>query len=483
MLSKSQYTKGLQCPKSLWLYKFRRELENKDIDDTKFNIGNEVGKLAKEYFGGGMEIEFDEGDFAKMAKKTSELIKAGTQIIYEATFMANGVFAMADILVKNGDGYEIYEVKSSTSVKDYHLDDISVQWYCISSVLPLEKACIMHINNSYERDGELNLKELFCVEDVTEQVLGKQSEVKQNLDDLNLMLTKEEPKVKIGTQCHEPFWCGFSQYCFKDVPEFCVLNLYRINKAKAYELYHGGIVSYEDILKSNINLNQTQTLQVSVGEEPYIDKAAIKDFISKVRFPINFFDFETFADAVPRFDRQRPYAQVPFQYSLHILHEDGRLEHFEFLGDGVSDPRENLVKSMLKNITKQGSVIAYNMSFEKSRISELAAFVPEFKDELSALNDRFIDLIVPFRSLGYYDKNFHGSFSIKSVLPALFPNDKELSYKALEINNGGMASNEYANIVNLTDKKEIARVRQNLLKYCGLDTLAMVRIFEKLRSV
>ncbi|MFL1707447.1 DUF2779 domain-containing protein [Campylobacter sp. MOP7] len=483
MLSKSQYTRGLQCPKSLWLYKFRRYLENKYIDNTKFEIGNEVGRLAQEYFKGGILIEFDPSNFESMAERTKELIDSGAKIIYEATFISNGVFAMADILVKNGSEYEIYEVKSSTSVKDYHIDDISVQWYCISSVLPLKKACIMHIDNSYERVGKINLNELFHIEDITNIVIAKQDEVRDNLTNLNNMLSLDEPDIKIGTQCYSPFECSFSQHCFKDVPEISILNLYRINQTKAYDMYHNGIVSYEDILKSDISLTETQRLQVSTNDNsPYIDKSIIDEFISNVKYPINFLDFETFQDAIPRFDHQRPYAQVTFQYSLHILHEDGRLEHFEFLGDGVNDPRQALAKDMLKKITKQGSIMAYNMSFEKSRIKELAELLLELKDELLALNERFIDLLVPFRSLGYYDKNFHGSFSIKSVLPALFPNNKELSYKELDIQNGGDASSEYANLIYQTDKKEIEKVRQNLLKYCHLDTLAMVEIFKKLQD-
>ena len=484
MLSKSQYTRGLQCPKSLWLYKFRRDLENRYIDNTKFEIGNEVGRLAQEYFKGGVLIEFDSSNFNMMAKKTKELIDGGESIIYEATFIANGIFAMADILVKNGDEYEIYEVKSSASVKDYHIDDISVQWYCISSVLPLKKACIMHIDNSYERIGEIDLSKLFHIEDITDIVIAKQDEVKDKLANLNNMLKLNEPDIKIGTQCYDPFECSFSEHCFKDVPEISILNLYRFNRSKAYDMYHSGIVTYEDVLKSGMNLTQTQRLQVSAKDNsPYIDKSIIDEFISKVKYPINFLDFETFQDAIPRFDHQRPYAQVAFQYSLHILHEDGRLEHFEFLGDGINDPRQALAKDMLKKITKQGSIMAYNMSFEISRIKELAGLLPDIKDELLALNERFIDLLVPFRSLGYYDKNFHGSFSIKSVLPALFPNNKELSYKELDIQNGGDASSEYANLIYQTDRKEIERVRDNLLKYCHLDTLAMVEIFKRFKDL
>ncbi|WP_226814429.1 DUF2779 domain-containing protein [Aliarcobacter butzleri] len=199
---------------------------------------------------------------------------------------------------------------------------------------------------------------------------------------------------------------------------------------------------------------------------------------------MNFFDFETFQNAIPRFDNQRPYMQIPFQYSLHILHEDGTMEHKEFLGDENTDPRTNLITQMLSDITSTGSIMAYNQSFEMSRIKELADFDTDRKDELLALNERFVDLIVPFRGRGYYHPDFNGSFSIKSVLPAMFPNNDELNYKKLgSIQNGGDAMDTFANLYLLKDKSKREEIRKDLLAYCYLDTLAMVRIFEKLKEI
>ena len=176
--------------------------------------------------------------------------------------------------------------------------------------------------------------------------------------------------------------------------------------------------------------------------------------------------------------------QIPFQYSLHILHEDGTLEHKEFLGDENSDPRDALINQMLKDITLNGSIMAYNQAFEITRIKELANYNIEKKDELLALVDRFVDLIVPFRGRGYYHPNFNGSFSIKSVLPAMFPNNDELNYKKLgSIQNGGDAMDTFANLYLLKEKSKRDEIRKDLLAYCHLDTLAMVRIFEKLKEI
>jgi len=486
-LSKSQYIRGLQCHKSLWLYKNRPEL--RDAPDAQsesaFNTGYQVGDLAKELFPNGIEIEFDSSNFHGMIEKTKELIASGTEVIYEATFKEDGIFAMADILVKNGDAWDIYEVKASTKVKEYHINDTAIQWYALSKAINLNRAYVVHVNNQYVRDGELNIKELFTIEDITDLVQDKQYEIESNLDEMEQMLKCDMPDIDIGGQCSNPYSCDFRGHCWKHIPHPSVFNLYWMNGAKKFEMYYKGMITYDDI-PSDFRLNDTQTLQINTAKtgKPYINKDIIKDFLETIVYPINFFDFETFQNAVPRFDRQRPYMQMPFQYSLHILHVDGTLEHKEFLGDENSDPRDALITQMLDDITPTGSIVAYNQSFEMSRIKELATFKQNKKSELLALNERFVDLIVPFRRRGYYHPNFNGSFSIKSVLPSMFPDDPELDYKKLgSVQNGGDAMDAFANLYLLKDKSKLDGIKKDLLSYCRLDTLAMVRIWEKLHTI
>ena len=264
-----------------------------------------------------------------------------------------------------------------------------------------------------------------------------------------------------------------------------IFNLYSMHKAQKFEIYEQGIIQYDDI-PEDYSLDAVQRLQVDTSKTktPYIDKEIINDFLNTIEYPINFFDFETFQNAIPRFDGQRPYMQIPFQYSLHILHEDGTLEHKEFLGDENSDPREALIEQMLQDITPTGSIVAYNQGFEKGRIKELAMFSEMRHDDLLALNERFVDLIVPFRRRGYYHPDFNGSFSIKAVLPAMFPNDDELDYKKLgSIQNGNAAMDTFANLHLIEDKSKINEIKKDLLAYCRLDTLAMVRIWEKLHQI
>jgi len=483
MLSKSQYTRGLQCHKSLWLYKHKPKLRTlpDEHQESLFASGQTVGELAKGLFPGGVEIEFTPDDFGGMARKTKELIDSGVDVIYEATFRDNGIFAMADILVNTPEGWDVYEVKASTKVKPYHQDDAAIQWYALLAVLPLHRAFIVHVDNQYVRNGELDLHGLFAIVDITEIVQAKQALIPEKLNAMVSMLNAGEVSIDIGPHCSDPFDCDFQAYCWSHIPERSVFNLYRMSGNRKFELYRQGKIRFEDLVFGN-DLNETQLIQVTtaLSQVEHINAPVILSFLEKLEYPLNFFDFETFQEAIPRFDGQRPYMQMPFQYSLHIVSEASEIVHREFLGDENTDPREELTNRMLGDITPKGSIVAFNMGFEKGRISELAEAFPQYEENLLELNERFVDLIEPFRGLGYYHPDFNGSFSIKSVLPAMFPDEPELDYKQLEIQDGGMAMDTFANLHRLQDSNRRKELRDGLLAYCRLDTLAMVKILIKL---
>jgi hypothetical protein len=449
-----------------------------------FDTGHAVGTLATQLFPGGVEIEFDHKNFDGMIQKTRELIDQGVETIYEATFKEKGVFVMADILHKGEQGWEIYEVKSATKVKPYYIDDASSQWYALSQGLDLSKVSIVYINNQYVRKGSLDVHDLFTIEDVTEQVITNQEYIEQNLANLESMLKGEVPGIEIGPYCSDPNACDFLDYCWKHIPEVSIFNLYLMRTNKKFDLYYQGIVRPEDI-PDDYELSDKQQIQVmcSLKDEVYIDKEVISNFLDKLVYPLSFFDFETFQNAIPRFDGQRPYMQMPFQYSLHILNDMGEMNHKEFLGDEKSDPRRALCEQMLEDIPPTGTILAFNKSFEIMCINDLARDFPEFSVPLTSLIDRFEDLIEPFRGEGYYHPAFNGSFSIKSVLPAMFPYDPELDYKGLNIQDGGMAMNTFAKLHEIDDPDEVASIRDDLLAYCHLDTLAMDKIWEKLSSI
>jgi len=485
-LSKSQYIRGLQCHKSLWLYKNNPELREIANHQTEslFNTGHTVGELAKELFPHGVEIAFDASNFNGMIEKTKELIANGTEVIYEATFSENGIFTMVDVLVKNGDAWDMYEVKASTQVKEVHTNDTAIQWYPLSSTLNLHKAYVVHINNQYVREGALDVKALFTVEDITANVIEKQKGIKAELLEMQSILEGDVPDIDIGKHCDDPYSCDFSSHCWEHVPKENSVFDISYAMGKQWTLYEQGIVHIDDI-PNDFHFGANATLQIAQhkSQKVIIDKPQIKAFLDTIKYPINFFDFETFQNAIPRFDKQRPYAQMPFQYSLHILHEDGKLEHKEFLGDENGDPREPLAIQMLEDITPTGSIVAYSQGFEKGKIRDLAEYLPTLSDNLLAFNERFVDIANPFQYKHYYHPKFNGRYSIKIVLPTLFPNDDELDYKKLgSVQNGGDAMDTFANLHLLKDKSKIDEIKKDLLAYCRLDTLAMVRLWEKLHK-
>ncbi|MFP4487427.1 MAG: DUF2779 domain-containing protein [Campylobacterales bacterium] len=481
-LSKSQFIRGTKCHKSLWLYKNRPELREQpdSSQEALFDTGYQVGDMAKMLFLNGVEIEFDTSNFDGMEQKTKELIDSGEKTIYEATFKKDCMFAMADILHRGENGWEVYEVKASTRVKDYHELDAAFQYRLLSRYgLDISKVGIVHIDNSYVLGDMLEIEKLFTIADITDRVIELQNSVEYELEQMESMLEGDEPDIDIGSWCSKYYGCDFGAHCWSHIPKRSVFNLYRLNGDKKFELYYKRIINLDEIPK-DYPLSKLHKLQVEKNE--YIDKEVIGTFLDSLIYPINYFDFETFSDGVPRFKGQRPYTQIPFQYSLHIDYGDGSLEHREFLAKEGEDPRKEIAEAMLRDIPKTGSIVAYNQGFEIGRIKELAEFLPHLKEELLSLNNRFIDLIVPFRRLGYYHPEFNGSFSIKSVLPAMFRDDSELSYKSLNIQDGGSASAIYGSLHLLKDKSKLEAIRDDLLAYCKLDTLAMVKIVEKLKT-
>jgi len=442
-----------------------------------------VGDLAKGLFPGGVEIPFDADDFDGMIAQTREWIDRGVEVIYEATFKERGIFAMVDILVRNGERWDLYEVKASAHLKNHYHDDAAIQWYALSEALELGRAYLVHINNRYERNGPLRLRRLFRIEDITDEVLSRQETIPHRLQEIESMLHGDEPSIAIGPHCFEPHACDFRSYCWRDVPaENSVFELSYAN-GKQWQLFAKGIDTIDNI-PDDYPLGANASLQVAHHKtgEIKIDKAKIRKFLERIEYPINFFDFETFQEAIPRFDKERPYEQVPFQYSLHILYEDGHLEHREFLADENEDPREPLIRRMLEDLTPTGSIVAYNQSFEITQIKNLARHFPRYETELLSLIDRFVDLAYPFQKKLYYHPGFKGGYSIKVVLPTLFPHDEELDYAKLgSVQNGGDAMETFAKLHLLRDKTLREAIRKDLLAYCRLDTLAMVRIWQKLQ--
>ena len=485
-LSKSKYCRAIQCNKMLWLEKNKPEEKGEMDNQAVLDNGTKVGEFAKGIFGKHTNIEYDE-NLDKMIYDTKEALKESSNIITEASFKYKNNFCSIDILKVNGNSVEIYEVKSSTEIKDIYLDDISYQFYILNKLgYKVTKASIIYINNQYIRHGELNLSEFFNSEDVTDIVQEKQKEIESKIKEINEYMKQEaEPKQEIGMQCFKPYQCQFWKYCTKHLPEHNVFQIRKMHKDKALKFYYEGKTNFKDLLEENMNWKFKQQIEFEeFNYEPHIDKQKIREFMKNLYYPIYFLDFETMQTAIPEFDNSKPYQQIPFQYSLHyITKEDGELLHKEFLAESGMDPRRKLAEQLVKDIPKDVCVTAYNMMFEKGRIKELAEIFPDLSEHLMNIHNHIQDLMIPFSERMYYCKDMQGSYSIKYVLPALFPNDPELNYHNLPlIHNGGEAMNIFPKIKDMS-KEEQKKARYGLLKYCELDTYAMVKVWEKLKDI
>ena len=487
-LSKSKYCNGYQCKKILWLDKYKPEVKEEVSQESVLENGTQVGELARGLFGPYINIEFNE-NLTNMIEDTKKVLEENNScIITEASFDYNGNFCSVDILKKNKNKVSLYEVKSSTEVKDIYLEDASYQYYVLTSLgYDVDKVYIVHINRNYVRKGDLNLKELFKVEDITSTAKEKRNEVGKRIKEINkYMESAEEPIEKIGLQCNNPYDCPYFAYCTRNLEKPNVFDVMGMQMNTKVKLYNKNIISFKDLLKDgSIGWKYLEQIDYELNnKEAKVEQQSIKEFLDTLTYPLYFLDFETFQQAIPEYDDISPYEQIPFQYSLHYLKEkDDKLEHKEFLAEAGIDPRRSLAEQLVKDIPKDVCTLAYNMRFEKMVIHKLAELYPDLREHLMNIHTNMKDLMVPFRDRDYYTKEMEGSYSIKYVLPALFPDDPSLNYHNLEeVHNGSEAMNAYANMTNLT-KEEQESLRKNLLKYCGLDTYAMVKIYEKLQEV
>jgi hypothetical protein len=481
-LSKSLFTRGLQCHKSLWLYKFRPELRAQPDAalQARFDMGTEVGILAQELFPGGHGLSYENG-FSKNIKKTQELLAAGAETIYEATFRHDSILVMVDILHKGPGGWEMYEVKSSTTNKDIFINDTAIQYYVAKGGgLDIAGVFLVHLNNQYTRIGDLDLQALFTIDDVTNHTVIRQADIPDQLAAMHHTLYGEEPQIDIGPYCTDPYECDFKSYCWQHIPECSIFDINNLRANRKFALYYGGARQFTDI---PVDFKLSEKMQIQVDAElngnQYINNERIREFLGTITEPVGFMDFETFQEAVPSFDNQRPYQMIPFQYSLHI-YENGDLAHHEFLGTPGLDPREKFIGQLIHDTESCATILVYNQSFEISRLKDLALVFPQYADRIEAIINRIVDLMVPFRQKDYYVREMCGSHSIKYVLPALVP---DMSYEGLAIGDGETAMLAYAQLNRMENMFDIADTRKNLLDYCRLDTLGMVKIWEKLQEI
>lgn len=463
---------GLQCPRLLW-FTNKKELPGITISDQhKFNQGSLFEQQAYKLFPEATNLQGLE--FKDNIIKTREAIK-NKQIIFEAGIFHENYYIRADVLdVKNNN---LYEIKSTTQSKKHHIPDLAFQKFVLEKEgVKIDRCFIIHLNKEYQKNGDLNPKELCTVEEVTEEVNYLKDVESHAQKAFKVMSLEEAPEIVISKGCRNPYECPLKKTCWSILPENNVLQLK--NWRVYWDLFNQDIVDMKDIPEGlKLSPKDEVIRNGAIENKSQINKEVISQFLDSLNFPLYHFDFETFDTAVPIYDKSKPYQKIPFQYSLHIQHEDGKLEHFEYLATGEEDPRIKLLETLREQIQGKGDVIVFNKSFEISVLTKLSEDFPEHAEWIREVIERIIDLATPFQNFDYYDPSQKGSYSIKKVLPALTGK----GYSDLEIGNGADASALYfyTHIVKDIDKD----IREDLLKYCCLDTEGMVWIVDKLKEI
>ena len=494
-LTKTDYLIYKDCAKNAWV-----KVHKKDIyyakplsafDEGIIETGNEVDNIARDLFPDGVIPANRDA-----SGETMEFIKAETPIIYQPVFETEFYKVICDILVWNPSlkVYDLYEVKASNSgdnkkAKDeLYSYDIAFQYLVLKELnIPIGRLNLVRFNSEYVRVGDIDITQLFSVEDFTERVLDIADTVKEDMKNAYDILSNEEEPfgnckcIIRGRSSH----CTTFSYSNPEIPEYSVHDISRIgsSKSKLAELVDSKIFLINDV-PDDFPLSEKQSNQVIATklDKVFIDKNEISEFLSNIKMPISFLDYETFAAGIPRFTGFSPFNQITFQFSLHVVDDvDKEPSHEEFIFTKSTNPDESFIKALQDKLPKNGSIITWNKSFEMGRNKDLANRNPEHKAFLEDLNSRIIDLMDIFTNQHFIHPKFKGKTSIKYILPVLAP---DLSYKALDIQEGGTASNTWNQIVSgeLT-KEESEEKTENLKTYCKLDTYAMYRIWKYLREI
>jgi len=476
LLTKSKYMTGLDCLRLLWMKVNEPEKIPKPTpaDQLKFDQGTLVGELATKLYKNGIDLA--NMGFEENISKTQELLKERIPI-FEAGFVVDNLFSRVDILNPiEKDAWDIIEVKSSTRTKDQHISDVAFQKYCCELAgLTIRNCFIMHVDNTFVKEGDIDPKEFFVLENVSDRV--ELNEIPGRIALMFDVINAKTPpdfdlsaieKSKYGSFLIDEFISG--------LPEGNIFELYNARKKKLVELFKDDIKLLSD-LPDDFKLTDKQKIQVSCFQsgKPHVDADGIKKFLSTLKKPLYFLDFETYSTAIPLYDGCKPYQQIPFQFSLHV-EKDGKIDHYEYLSNEEGNPIPQFAAELKKVLGTKGSIIVYNKSFENARIKEIGALLPEYKEWADEVLTRIVDLKDIFSKFAYYHPKQKGSASLKKVLPVLTGK----GYGDMDIADGNTASVEFMKIMGLYGERpnedEIKRIRKALLEYCKLDTWAEVLI-------
>jgi hypothetical protein len=476
-LTKTHILAGLRCEKRLYYLLHHPERARKSRS-TAAVTGLVVQRHARLEFPGGQLIERNSTDSDPFQLTQQCLHDPAVKTLFEAAITDDRLTVFIDVLTRAGEAWDLIEIKSSSRVKDEHIDDIAIQLLAIDQAgIPINRLYLMHINSDFEYQGDHDYIGLFVGEDVTDQVRRHLPATAGYVDRMMVVASGAEPVRHVGSHCKNPYPCEFKTYCEQQDTQYPASLL--PNAATVIEkLLNRGIMDIRDIPPDLLTSETHQRIRrVTVQGVPELLPGAAEE-INALAYPRYYLDFECIQFAIPIWQGTHPYDQLPFQWSCHIQSEDAVLTHHEFIDVSGQDPRREFAEALLEVCGETGPILVYNQSFEKRIVKELAKVLPDLGKKLLALNTRMVDLL-PIVKRNYYHPQMKGSWSIKSVLPCLVP---ELSYSGLgEVQDGTQAQLAYFDMIG---EKLTAREREvlknDLLQYCKLDTYAMVAIAEKL---
>lgn len=493
-LSKSKIIAYRQCPKRLWLELNRPELRDDSGSETAFAIGNQVGDIARSIYDTEQKahlIEINEVGWDTAFSATADWLAGQDAPLFEAALRIPGALALADVMLPQRDSlrqsglqWHMIEVKASTQVKDYHHDDIAVQAYVArESGIPLAKVSLAHVDNTFVYPGGGNYQGLLTEVDMTDEALSRAGEVADWLDQAQAIAAQsDEPNIEPGAQCHSPFTCAFCNHCIPEkeqTTDYPLTSFYKLRTAGIERLENAGYNDVREVPADQLSFINQRIRESTISGEPYFDQEGAAAELAGFPGEPRFLDFETINPAVPLWAGTRPYQQVPFQFSLHHLSSNGEIHHHEFLDTSGDDPRPAMVQALLAHCgdaRDTGPIFAYFAPFEKRVLEELIAAFPVEAIGLTNIHNRIQDLL-PIARRHYYHPSQHGSWSIKAVLPALCP---DLSYHDLDgVQDGTLAQQAYLEAITPTTLPERREeIHQQLLAYCKLDTLGLVKMWQ-----
>jgi len=478
-LSKSKFLSGLQCLKRVYLEIHEPYLATPPDGATRalLDMGHEIGLVAQRRFPGGVLVAAGVRQReAALARTAALLDDPAVPAIFEAAFESDGVFVRVDILERRpndaigASSWRLIEVKSSTKVKDVHLSDLAIQSHVLLRAgIGLAAACLMHINTGYRYGGgDVDLDQLFAIEDVSDAVAKRRAEVSGLLGVMKERLTAlAAPAVEPGSHCLSPYECPFWMHCTKEKPDRWI---YRLSgpKAAVAELVRQGISTIDAIPPET----PLSPLQRRIKDNVEWISPKLKAALESIRYPVHHVDFETIMPAVPRFALTRPYQAIPVQWSNHIEDRSGTVVHHEFLHDQPTEPRRRWAESLLESLGDRGTICVYS-PYEQAVIKQLMEDIPDLRSAFRNILRRIWDLQAVIQA-HYYHPDFGGSYSLKSVLPAMA---RSVGYDDLTIKDGGQAAAAYHRMVFVeTDWIEQAATRDALMRYCARDTWALVEV-------